>query len=197
MNVRKIRHKISRLEQCYKANNSICKSTISATLNLACIHEFEQAHNVLLPEDYKSFLNKIGNGGLGPEYGLLSLYESIVDFKLQHKPEINISEEFKYKNYWNENWIDTINWEDGERPSATQLNQYMDVEHISGCLQICHIGHGATYLLVVKGFEYGNIWIDERADYGGLKPCLKKDGSTCTFIEWYLDWLDKTLAAVL
>lgn len=39
------------------------------------VRQFEEMHNLLLPEEYKFFLTQIGNGGAGPYYGLYSLEE--------------------------------------------------------------------------------------------------------------------------
>ena len=95
---------------------------------------------------------------------------------------------------WNEDeWIDAIDWDGGERPDDEVLEKYMSTNHITGCLQICHIGHGATYLLVVNGEEYGNMWLDGRIDYGGLKPLLNEKGERVSFISWFTEWLDEAV----
>ena len=70
----------------------------------------------------------------------------------------------------------------------------MDTKRISGCLQICHIGHGASYLLVVNGKEKGYIWLDSRQDYGGLSPELNEKGEKLTFEMWYTNWLNEVVA---
>lgn len=157
------------------------------------ISSFEQEYKISLPKEYKLFLLNIGNGGIGPDYGLLSLQDSIWDTKLKNSSKIKITSPFLYTDSWNENWIADLDWDNGERPDDAKLNEYMDVKHISGCLQIGHIGHGCTYLLVVNGQEYGNIWIDDRADYGGLNPVLSKNGQRVNFAEWYIDWLNEEL----
>ena len=90
-------------------------------------------------------------------------------------------------------WIESIDWDRGERPSSAALMEYMSINHINGCLQICHIGHGATYLLVVNGEEYGNIWLDERTDYGGIEPLLNEKGERVSFISWFTEWLDEAV----
>ena len=153
----------------------------------------ETAAQTKLPSDYREFISTIGNGGTGPFYGLLSIQESMVDFKIDGKPAIHLDVEFPYTNSWNDSWISEIDWDEGDRPCDEQLAAYMDVKHISGCLQICHYGHGCTYLLVVNGAEHGNIWIDERADYGGLTPLLSTSGLKTTFEEWYISWLNEIL----
>ena len=50
------------------------------------IKEFEHKHCITLPDDYRTFISEIGNGGFGPGYGLLPLDKAIVDFKLKDKP---------------------------------------------------------------------------------------------------------------
>lgn len=51
--------------------------TLQPTLSEEDIQEFEVKHNVTLPNDYRLFLQHVGNGGRGPNYGLLPLQESV------------------------------------------------------------------------------------------------------------------------
>ena len=55
------------------------------------IKEFEHKHCITLPDDYRTFISEIGNGGFGPGYGLLPLDKAIVDFKLKDKPNISLN----------------------------------------------------------------------------------------------------------
>ena len=167
---------------------------INPTISEDEVSEIEKRNNIILPKDYREFITKIGNGCIGPDHGLLSLQESMIDFKLRDKPVINLSIPFPYTEAWNKKeWIESIDWDRGERPSSAELMEYMSVKHINGCLQICHIGHGATYLLVVNGEEYGNIWLDERTDYGGIEPLLDSKGGRVSFISWFTEWLDESV----
>ena len=167
---------------------------INPTISEEEVSEIEKRNNIILPKDYREFIIKIGNGCIGPRQGLLSLQESMFDFKLRDNPAINLSKPFPYNKKWNEDeWIDAIDWDGGERPDDEVLEKYMSTNHITGCLQICHIGHGATYLLVVNGEEYGNMWLDGRIDYGGLKPLLNEKGERVSFISWFTEWLDEAV----
>ena len=167
---------------------------INPTISEEEVSEIEKRNNIILPKDYREFIIKIGNGCIGPRQGLLSLQESMFDFKLRDNPAINLSKPFPYNEKWNEDeWIDAIDWDGGERPDDEVLEKYMSTNHITGCLQICHIGHGATYLLVVNGEEYGNMWLDGRIDYGGLKPLLNEKGERVSFISWFTEWLDEAV----
>lgn len=152
------------------------------------IIKFEIEHSISLHEDYKFFISEIGNGGFGPGLGLLPLDKTVVDFKLRDKPNISISEDFPYQDSWNEEWIASFDWDEGY-PETEIVDEYISTNHIAGCLQISHIGHGNTFLLVVNGDEKGHIWIDRRADYSGLMPKMK-DGQKISFMEWYIDYLD-------
>lgn len=155
---------------------------------------FEESHCITLPEDYREFISEIGNGGFGPGYGLLPLDKAVVDFKLNNKPEIPLNKSFRYQDDWNEEWIFSFDWERGY-PDDDIVNAYISTDHISGCLQICHYGHGGTFLLVVNGNEKGHIWFDGRADYGGLVP--KKDaGQRISFAEWYMSFLDMEIKKI-
>lgn len=51
----------------------------------------ERNLRIRFPENYRDFITKIGNGCSGPNYGLLSLEESMIDFKLKTKPTIDLN----------------------------------------------------------------------------------------------------------
>lgn len=158
-------------------------------LSNAEITAFERKFSISLPDDYKYFLSEIGNGGFGCGYGLKPLEETVIDFKLEDKPIINLIQPFRYTKEWNEEWVYKIDWDNDEHPTLKQVDNYMDVHHIFGCLQIAHFGHGCTYLLVVSGSEKGHVWFDGRADYSGIFPELVNEQKQ-TFIQWYLNWLN-------
>jgi hypothetical protein len=152
------------------------------------IEAFEHKHCITLPDDYRTFISEIGNGGFGPGHGLLPLDKAVVDFKLRDKPNIPLNKKFPYQDSWNEEWITSFNWDEGY-PETEIVDAYISTAHIAGSLQISHFGHGCTFLLVVNGNEKGHIWFDGRADYSGLVPKLK-DGHRISFIEWYVTFLD-------
>jgi len=176
-----------------KLNEVIKQQKLNASFNKVIsqdeIRHFEEKYDISLPKGYRQFLTEIGNGGPGPNWGILSLQESVIDFKLVHKPPIDIASNFKYKSAWNETWIDSIDLEE-ERPDDDLFNQYIDVSHISGCLQISDCGHGCTNLLVIKGDCKGQIWSDGRAFYEGITPEKNEENHTYTFLEWYDSWLN-------
>ena len=156
------------------------------------LFEFEKEHQITLPEDYRDFITKIGNGGVGPGYdGILPIQNTIIDLKLDNKPKIVLNIPFKHNIAWNEEWIKNFDWDSG-RPDLKIVNSYMNVEHIFGSLQFSHIGHGCTLLLVVNGNQKGNVWTDYRADYGGIKPKQIKNNNI-SFIDLYIDCLDSIL----
>ena len=156
--------------------------------SLEKIKQFEAENSITLPLDYKLFISEIGNGGVGPGLGLKSLYDAMLDFKLRNRPRISLNQKFPYQAEWNESWIASFDWDD-DYPDSAVVDRYMNTDHIAGCLQISHQGHGCTCLLVVNGPEFGNIWKDNRADYGGIEPVVNKDKEHITFGEWYADWI--------
>src|SRR5207237_538053 len=62
--------------------------------------------------------------------------------------------------------------------------EYFSNRHITGSMRICHHGYAIYYLVVVTGQEAGNIWVDDRANDGGVYPALSKiTKRKLTFIE--------------
>lgn len=59
----------------YKLNQPLSNQTLT---------EFENEHQITLPQDYRAFLEQIGNGGMGPYYGLETLADGLcasLDYK--------------------------------------------------------------------------------------------------------------------
>ena len=167
---------------------------MNPVLEEAKVAKIEKENRITFPADYRTFITQIANGCVGPDYGLRSLKEATEDLMWKDRT-IDLSTPFPYSEPWNEEeWLNSIDWDGGERPTQEQLEAYMDTKRISGCLQICHIGHGASYLLVVNGKEKGYIWLDSRQDYGGLSPEFNEKGEKLTFEMWYTDWLNKVVA---
>ena len=166
---------------------------MNPVLEEAKVAKIEKENRITLPADYRTFITQIANGCVGPDYGLRSLKEATEDLMWKDRT-IDLSTPFPYTEHWNEEeWLNSIDWDGGERPTPEEVESYMDTKRISGCLQICHIGHGASYLLVVNGKEKGYIWLDSRQDYGGLSPEFNEKGEKLTFEMWYTDWLNKVV----
>ena len=164
---------------------------MNPVLEEAKVAKIEKENRITLPTDYRTFITQIANGCVGPDYGLRSLKEATEDLMWRDRT-IDLSTPFPYTEHWNEEeWLNSIDWDGGERPTPEEVEAYMDTKRISGCLQICHIGHGASYLLVVNGKEKGYIWLDSRQDYGGLSPELNEKGEKLTFEMWYTNWLNE------
>ena len=151
--------------------------------------KFENKHRIILPDSYREFILKFGNGGCGPDYGLLKIETGILD--IPHYPEesdiIKLSNVFRFDNFWNlENFPDDDYqlWE----------KEYEDSKWSDGMLRICHQGCGVFLNLVITGKERGNIWVDDRVSDGGIYPVNHHKGKSKTdFTEWYLNWLNESI----
>ena len=49
------------------------KYQFNKTIDIGTVQNFEKRTGITLPEDYKEFLTKVGNGGAGIDYGLYSI----------------------------------------------------------------------------------------------------------------------------
>lgn len=188
----------------YELNNSVSENDIS---------EFERLNNCILPSEYKEFLIKIGNGGVGPSYGLFPLGYMDSGFDLSKWSDDFVSPEkpFKFTGAFNdtsmlsngapeETDFDSIEeyeaaydkWSD-ENYDRLQM-EYWELHALDGAIPICH--HGCAYrswLVVAAGEEHGNVWNDDTPDEGGVYPEQTEEKNRVTFGEWYLAWLNKSL----
>jgi SMI1 / KNR4 family (SUKH-1) len=156
---------------------------------------FESKFQLTLPPGYREFLKVLGNGGAGPYYGIVSLQSGLfadLDYK-QRSGFIDPSKPFSFTEAWNMN----LHEADDETYLQLRDEHYFDNEWVNGMLRICNYGCGVSINLVVNGPAYGQIWVDDRCNDGGIYPD-KHFGNTGSigFLEWYHLWLDQSLALV-
>ena len=170
-------------------------------LSEEAVREFEARHRITLPPEYRGFLIHVGNGGAGPAYGLFKLGE--MDDGFGHKPwtendgfVVVLSQPFPHTGPWNdlieepvydESRQDDPEWEDEyhRQLDAWENRVYWNPANVNGAVPICHLGCALRQWLVVTGPEAGNVWNDDRADHGGLKPLQRAGLERITFLQWY------------
>lgn len=140
----------------------------------------------------------IGNGGSGPAYRLFPLTDW--SYELDVSSDDFLSADFPYTETWNmaqdfdtegEDYYDTEEFQKWEE-------EYFSNTHITGSMRICHYGCAIYYLLVVTGREAGNIWVDDRANDGGIYPALSKTTKEkLPFIQWYDEWLTESIGQLV
>ena len=148
---------------------------------------FENRFAIQLPIEYRRFLKEIGNGGVSPSYGLEPLENALFQ-DLDYCDEnylIDPSKEFMMTNAWN---MEVGDCEDEEYD--IKENEYFDPKWANGLLRIANLGCGISVNIVVKGLEYGNMWIDDRVNRNGIYPYKNAErDSRVGFLEWYDYWL--------
>ncbi|MEM7333819.1 MAG: SMI1/KNR4 family protein [Chloroflexota bacterium] len=161
------------------------------------IKSFEDEYKICLPEGYRQFLLEIGNGGVGPYYGLQPLEDSLfsdLDFK-QDDDLLNPTRPFLMTESWNMIFDGDIA-KNFEAFKAFE-NTYFENRWVDGLLRICNYGCGVSMNLVVNGDEYGHIWVDDRGNDGGIypDPFFGQSGRTL-FLDWYILWLNQSLIKI-
>lgn len=156
------------------------KYRVGPKLSESEIQVFEKQHNIALPEDYRLYLQLIGNGngepwrersgawergGAGPHYGLYPLAESALGDQINQS--FPYMEEAKIP-------------DDPSKPDDTEVPGIIEIAH-QGC-------QGASYL-VVQGPTYGTVW--DGYDYYHFFP------TGLTFREWYWKWAEKAIPLVM
>jgi len=139
------------------------------------LQEFEASHGIYLPEGYREYLLRIGNGGEGPPcYGLDQLGQSADDMPEGQSKEWtelpHIRDPFPFTHYWI--------WDEGQETDEGTIDQ---ITH--GSIYVGNDGCGAYWHLITTGSERGNVWMISGE---GIQPtCPKRD-----FLTWFEDWLD-------
>lgn len=138
---------------------------------------FESQHRIVLPEDYRQFLNLLGNGGAGPAYGIFALGQGEEE-PLPEAVLANLRTGFAL----NERWNDTA--------LLAEPEHYYGYQLLAGAMPIATHGCALDYWLIVSGPRKGEIWFDKRTDGRGVEPVCEADGRHMTFGNWYTRWLE-------
>lgn len=146
-----------------------------------------------VPDEYRSFLLEVGNGGAGPGYGLFPLGQwgdtAAATRPWADRPR-RMSQQFPHTEAWNLSRDERTPPEGldraGEDRWFADLDQrYFDPALIDGTLPLAHLGCAIDVMLVVTGERAGEIWVDDRSSDNGIGP-LDEAG----FAHWYLVWLE-------
>jgi hypothetical protein len=133
---------------------------------------FEREFNIKLPQDYASFLTRIGNGGVGPYYGLYSLNDAVTDDP-GHKCRNFLATPFPLTEFFNP-------FDDDDDATDDDL---FDDQYICGSIVLAHQGCGYYDRLVITGPQAGQVWSDGRVSDQGIAPL------GCDFYTWYDRWV--------
>ncbi|WLQ14449.1 hypothetical protein O5O45_00675 [Hahella aquimaris] len=72
--------------------------------------------------------------------------------------------------------------------------QYWAEAIVNGAIPICHEGCAIRFWMIITGELKGTIWEDLRCDNQGIRPLKDDEGNFVTFTDWYLGWLEQSLA---
>jgi hypothetical protein len=155
----------------------------------ATVDHFERVHQLMLPADYRAFLQLLGDGGAGPGYGLSPLhpwnvpafYRDIGSAPTANKPRPALARAsdpgrpFPF----DEEWI---------VPQTDELLRLADdANPYDGCLLLAEMGYVTQCFLVITGAAAGEVWYDTTPADGALAP------SGQSFRVWYESWLDEQI----
>jgi hypothetical protein len=186
----------------YAVNQALTESEIAA---------FELKFGCRFPEQYRTFIAHVGNGGAGPFYGLFPLGMHDDDFDLCPWDKGSLlgdpGKPFRFNGEWNlssdfmsqEPDPDESTSEEDEDRMWEEWDAKLEAEYwasdlMDGAIPICHEGCALRNWLVVTGPLAGTVWMDYRADMGGVMPCVGADGEPMSFQDWYLGWLDESIS---
>jgi hypothetical protein len=148
---------------------------IDPVLSESEVNDYELQYGVRLPEEYRQYLLRVGNGCVGPPaFGLDPLGSTLNDSST--KPDVDIcGERNAHKAFpFTQHWI----WEDGD---LSREGTERDVKF--GTIRLGIEDSGSDWYLVVTGPDRGIPWM---IAYQGIQPVCPKRG----FLQWFEDWLD-------
>ncbi len=146
---------------------------------------WERDHEITLPDEYRRFLLELGNGGVGPYYGVFPLgrWDGAGDTMESFSDVVgDLRAPFPHRTAWN------LPVERRTPPDEHDgSSEYYDPALTDGAFWIAHHGSTQRTMLVITGPERGMIWDDLRPEGGGIVPLL------ATFGDWYVRWLERSL----
>jgi hypothetical protein len=183
---------------------------LNSPVSLDLVEEFERRHGFTLPDDYRTFLTEIGNGGAGPYYGVFPFgwHDDGDGYRVWKDGGLvgDLSKPFPHVDSWN---LPDSFWERQPNPPPDTPTEekdrmieawdrelearYWGPAIMNGAIPICHLGCALRQWLVLNGGQKGYVWQDDRADSAGIRPLRDREGNQVTFSDWYLAWLFESL----
>jgi hypothetical protein len=170
----------------------------------------EQRFDIHLPDDYRTFLMEVGDGGAGPYYGLYTLTQGIeiaARKARQETADAVLKRSFPLTS--------PLALRDRSDKAAVEafLAEIMKTSYVHGTLPLADFGCGIDALLVVTGEVRGTMWLDDRGSDNGVWPICIVDGKAdftiglqhvydggdpaelqyLDFARWYEYWLDERI----
>lgn len=146
---------------------------LSPTVSERVIARFERTYDVTLPAEYRRFLRTAGGGGsancAGPHGGLTSFGRVV-----KHTDLVDLARPFPLR--------------PGEQLTPEQRDRDEDY---AGTIELCSVGCGTTYRLVVTGPDRGRVWL-------WMPDAIPNEfeATGYDFIDWYVAWLREQLEAI-
>ncbi|MFD5434920.1 SMI1/KNR4 family protein [Kitasatospora sp. NPDC127067] len=147
------------------AMDRVSESRPRSVLSEAEVLSFERQYGVTLPEDYRTFLTTIGNGGPGPYHGIWPLSRS-------YGP--------RDEAWWPGYLATPFPFTRAVGPDDLE-DDYDEDGIIPGSMIISDMGCGAFVRLVVTGAASGQVWFDTLGIEDRLAPGP-------VFGDWYRAW---------
>lgn len=184
--VNQLKAKNSNLENSDNEHQYNFNSTISEKV----VDDFEKKHGISLPEEYRTFITTVADGGAGPCYGLYA-FEQAVDLSRDAVALTWLPNDFTLTSKDIQNYLDHC--KKCEDEGEGDLIRKMDMpDPTTGLLCVCDYGCNCYYTLIVTGEQAGTMWFME-GDQNTITPLFHNDGIQKTFSDWYEAWLDGEL----
>ncbi|MDR1083923.1 MAG: SMI1/KNR4 family protein [Deltaproteobacteria bacterium] len=164
---------------------------------------FESQFGLSLPEDYREYLLKVADGGLGPFYGLYSLGGGDEEPPDYSKPfGLSAEENLRLFDVYAE--IDRRLKAYGPAMDAdleTELFEkyFRELSRDTDCgfVYLCTEGCGMYNILIVNGPAHGTVWFHDLANDAGIFPLTSPvTGKPLGFGEWLEIWLDTSISSL-
>ena len=159
---------------------------LNPTLSESHLLTFEEKHKITLPDDYRLFLKEVGNGGVGPYYGMFPLENFYQSRFYDGSDENCIGNDFLQTPFpYSKNNPFVENEMDDDLTDEVYAQEF--IKNLNGTITLAHQGCGYFDMLIVSGEDKGKVWIDARvSDYG--MNCIFD-----SFTEWYFHWLNASI----
>ncbi|MEU4423990.1 SMI1/KNR4 family protein [Actinoplanes sp. NPDC024001] len=171
---------------------------MTEALTLAELAEIERAVGVRLPEDYRTFLTEVGNGGPVGGFELTRVVRDgdgwrwtgndpalIARLGTPFQPfDPAVREEHERARPVAGDFADAAAFEAACRAWIQREDDLYD-EEAYGTLVLAHQGCGHVWRLAVSGPHRGTVWDDARGSDVPLTPITGPDGEPLTFSEWH------------